>query len=105
MDLITENVSFGMTVFQREHVKDDLTRLFAALSATNEAIMRAKTRPELFNQVCEAAVLGGSFTLTSIALARPGLEDVFVRIVAETNRADAERLARAEVQGSGATAG
>jgi hypothetical protein len=35
-----------MTTFQREEVKDHLTRLFAALSATNEAIMRAKTRPE-----------------------------------------------------------
>jgi hypothetical protein len=42
-------------MFQREEVKDHLTRLFAALSATNEAIMRAKTRPELFNRVCEAA--------------------------------------------------
>lgn len=80
MGLIAENVSFGMTMFQREEVKDDLTRLFAALSHTNEAIMRAKTRPELFNRVCEAAVLGGSFTTTTIALARPELE--FLDIVA-----------------------
>jgi hypothetical protein len=54
--------------------------MFAALSATNEAIMRAKTRPELFNRVCEAAVLGGSFSATTIALARSGLE--FLEIVA-----------------------
>jgi ABC-2 type transport system ATP-binding protein len=46
-----------------------------------------------------------AITPARIELARPGLEDVFVRIVAESNRADAERLARAEVQGSGATAG
>jgi diguanylate cyclase (GGDEF)-like protein len=80
MGLITENVSSGMTMLQREEVKDHLTRLFAALSATNEAIMRAKTRSELFNRVCEAAVLGGSFTTTTVALARPGLE--FLEVVA-----------------------
>jgi len=51
--------------------QDRLTRTLAALCATNEAIMRAKTRPELFQRVCEAAVLGGNFTSTTIALARP----------------------------------
>ena len=33
--------------------------MFAALSATNEAIMRAKSRDELFDMVCEATVNGG----------------------------------------------
>ena len=46
--------------------------MFAALSATNEAIMRAKSRAELFELVCAAAVLGGKFTSTTIALAEPG---------------------------------
>ena len=48
--------------------KERLTRMFAALSATNEAIMRAGTRAELFDLVCEAAVQGGRFASTIIGL-------------------------------------
>ena len=48
--------------------------MFAALSATNEAIMRAKSRGELFELVCEAAANGGKFTSTTIALANPDSE-------------------------------
>ena len=54
--------------------------MFAALSATNEAIMRAKSRNELFDMVCEAAANGGRFTSTTIALATPGSD--LLRIVA-----------------------
>ena len=81
------NVSFALENFDRaeEKAKADqqqerLTRMFAALSATNEAIMRAKTRAEMFELVCAAAVLGGKFTSTTIALAEPG--DEFLRIAA-----------------------
>ena len=45
--------------------------MFAALSATNEAIMRAKSRTEMFELVCKAAAQGGRFNSTSILLARP----------------------------------
>ena len=69
MERIAENVSFGMDVFARnesrrqiEKSQERLSQMFAALSATNEAIMRASNRDELYNMVCEAAVLGGSFT-------------------------------------------
>ena len=48
--------------------------MFAALGATNEAIMRAKSRTELFELVCEAATVGGNFTSTSIVLDRPGAD-------------------------------
>ena len=54
--------------------------MFAALSATNEAIMRAKSRAELFDLVCEAAAKGAKFSSTTIALVDPDSE--FVRIVA-----------------------
>ena len=54
--------------------------MFAALSATNEAIMRAATRAELFQLVCEAAVRGGPFTFAIIALAQTGSE--FLNVVA-----------------------
>ncbi|MCA1457424.1 EAL domain-containing protein [Bradyrhizobium sp. BRP22] len=76
---LADNVSFALGSFERadekartEDQKERLTRMFAALSATNEAIMRAKSRTELFHLVCEAAVVGGNFTSTAIALERPG---------------------------------
>ena len=36
-------------------------RMFAALSATNEAILKARSAQELCQQVCEAGVGGGGF--------------------------------------------
>ena len=84
---LTDNVSFALENFDRaddkartEVQKERLTRMFAALSATNEAIMRAKSRAELFELVCEAAANGGKFTSTTIALAEPASD--FLRIVA-----------------------
>ena len=44
--------------------------MFAALSATNEAIMRAKSRDELFDMVCEAVAS------VSVGRARPGLSNL-----------------------------
>jgi diguanylate cyclase (GGDEF)-like protein len=84
---LAKNVAFALENFDRadekakaEDQKERLTRMFAALSATNEAIMRAETRAEMFELVCTAAVLGGKFTSTTIALAEPGEE--FLRIAA-----------------------
>src|SRR6201999_1619585 len=78
---LTENVSFAFGKFDRmdekasiEEQKERLTRMFAALSATNEAIMRAKSRAELFELVCEAAANGGRFTSTSIGIVKDGNE-------------------------------
>ena len=72
---LADNVSFALENFDRaddkartEIQKERLTRMLAALSATNEAIIRATSRAELFELVCEAAANGGKFTLTSIAL-------------------------------------
>jgi diguanylate cyclase (GGDEF)-like protein len=74
---LAENVSFALDNFDRaeersrtEAQKERLTRMFAALSATNEAIVRAKSRTELFELVCQAASAGGKFTSATIALAR-----------------------------------
>jgi len=81
MGKLSENVSFGLEIFEREasrrtaeEQKERLTRMFAALSATNEAIMRAKSPTELFDLACGAAVVGGDFTSIVIALAKPGSE-------------------------------
>ncbi|MGD0721193.1 MAG: GAF domain-containing protein [Roseiarcus sp.] len=77
---ISENISFGLEMFERRGQKDEATRMLAALSATNEAIMRARTRPELFALVCAAAAKGGDFTATLVGIAEPGSD--FFRIVA-----------------------
>ena len=69
MQDITDNVSFGLQMFDREEQKQRISRMYAALSATNEAIMRAKSREELFHMVTQAAGAGGRFTSTSILLA------------------------------------
>jgi GAF domain-containing protein len=84
---MAENVSFALDNFGRadekakaDEQKERLTRMFAALSETNEAIMRARSRAELFDLVCEAAVQGAKFSSTTIALADPDSE--FLRVVA-----------------------
>jgi diguanylate cyclase (GGDEF)-like protein len=84
---LADNVSFAIEAFDRadekaktESQKERLTRMFAALSATNEAIMRAKSRDELYDMVCEATVNGGRFTSATIALADPASD--LLRIVA-----------------------
>ena len=89
---LADNVSFAIATFDRadekartESQKERLTRMFASLSATNEAIMRAKSRKELFDLVCEAAAGGGRFTSTTIALADSGSD--LLRIVAASGPA------------------
>jgi diguanylate cyclase (GGDEF)-like protein len=77
---ICQSMSFGVEQLERQEQKDNLTRMFVALSATNEAIMRAATRAALFELVCEAAVNGGKFTATLIVMAQPGND--FMRIAA-----------------------
>ena len=84
---LAENVWFALDNFDRadekaraDEQKERLARMFAALSATNEAIMRAGSRVELFELVCVAAASGGKFTSTTIALANPGSD--FLTIVA-----------------------
>ncbi|NOJ48579.1 bifunctional diguanylate cyclase/phosphodiesterase [Bradyrhizobium archetypum] len=97
---LTENVSFALENFNRadekartESQKQRLTRMFAALSRTNEAIMRAKSRTELFDLVCEAAAEGGRFTSTTIALATPG-SDLLKIVAASGPAAEATRHVR-----------
>jgi diguanylate cyclase (GGDEF)-like protein len=84
---MAENVSFALDNFERaaekasvDREEERLTRMYAALCATNEAIMRAKSRAELFDLVCAAAANGGKFSSTTIALAEPNSE--FLRIAA-----------------------
>ena len=75
---MTANLAFVLDNFERdaercsaEQSNARLTRMFEALSATNEAIMRAQTREELCERVCNAAILGGSFEGSLIGLLDP----------------------------------
>jgi PAS domain S-box-containing protein len=62
-----------------------LTRLYATLSQTNETIVRAANREELFDSICKAAVTHGKF-----ALAWVGLVEEATRMVRPVCRYGAE---------------
>src|SRR4030081_1821224 len=53
-------------------LETSIARTFAALSATNESILYAKSSEELYRQVCEAAFSSGDFLATAIFSAEPG---------------------------------
>ncbi|MDI1266509.1 MAG: EAL domain-containing protein, partial [bacterium] len=100
LERLTANISFALENFSRaddkartEVQKERLTRMLAALSATNEAIIRAASREELFDLVCDAAATGGKFTSTAIGLKRPDSE--FLDMVAASGPiADSAREVR-----------
>jgi diguanylate cyclase (GGDEF)-like protein/PAS domain S-box-containing protein len=56
------------------------SRMYAALSATNEAILHAKSREELYRQVCDAAVNGGKFITTAVLV--PDLDQTSIKVSA-----------------------
>ena len=74
MARIAENVSFALDNFERAErerpkptlQQERLTRMFAALSATNEAIVRATSRTELVRTGVRSCGDGGRFNSTSI---------------------------------------
>ena len=96
---IAENVSFALDNFERaaerarlDERKQSLTRMYAALSATNEAIMRAKSRTELYELVCEAAAQGGRFNSVSILLSQAHSEHFAMVASAGPTAHNARRL-------------
>jgi diguanylate cyclase (GGDEF)-like protein len=103
LERVVENVAFALDRFegterqlqaeraQREAESKEaaLNRMYVALCKTNEAMMRASSRQELCDLVCEAAVLGGHFTSTTIALAQA--DDHFMKIVS-TKGQNADRV-------------
>ncbi|HZE54146.1 MAG TPA: EAL domain-containing protein [Bradyrhizobium sp.] len=75
---MAENLSFGLDNIDREadckrneRAARRLAKMFAALSATNEAILRAKTANELYRLVCDAAVHVGRSLAATVLLAQP----------------------------------
>jgi two-component system, sensor histidine kinase and response regulator len=59
-----------------------VARMFAALSDTNEAIMRAASPEELYQRVCEAAVHGGKLLAASLCVPRENSMDAQIVAVA-----------------------
>ena len=87
MQRLADNVSFALENFDRadekaktEEQKESLTRMLAALSATNEAIVRATTRSELFDLVCRPPQRAANSPPPSIALTRSGSD--YLEVVA-----------------------
>jgi diguanylate cyclase (GGDEF)-like protein len=103
LERVVENVAFALERFagaerqkeaeraqrEAENKEAALHRMYIALCKTNEAMMRAGSREELYDLVCDAAVLGGHFTSTTIALAQP--DDHFLKIVS-TKGQNADRV-------------
>ena len=55
-------------------MRTNIARKFAALSATNEAILYAKSTEELYRRVCEAAFSSGDFLAVAVFLLEPGAD-------------------------------
>src|SRR5580692_5803012 len=55
-------------------LETNITRTFAALSATNEAILYAKSPEELYEQVSKAAFASGDFLATAVFLLEAGTQ-------------------------------
>ncbi|MGZ5870598.1 MAG: bifunctional diguanylate cyclase/phosphodiesterase [Bradyrhizobium sp.] len=79
LNRMAENLSFGLDNIDREaackrneRAARRLAKMFAALSATNEAILRAKSADELYRLVCDAAVHVGNSLAATVLLAEPG---------------------------------
>jgi diguanylate cyclase (GGDEF)-like protein len=75
---MAENLAFGLDNIDREEAckrneraARRLAKMFAALSTTNEAILRAKTADELYQLVCDAAVHVGRSLAATVLLAEP----------------------------------
>jgi PAS domain S-box-containing protein len=83
-----------------EHAAQRFARMFAALSDTNEAIMRVSSPEDLYQRVCEAAVHGGRLLAASICV--PGEHSADARIAAVAG-AGAERLRDVHLSIDGAT--
>jgi two-component system, sensor histidine kinase and response regulator len=78
-------VSISRDVTQRkiaERAAQRLSRMFAALSATNEAIMRADSPQQLYESVCEAAVHGGNLAAAVVCTIDPDTETALLLAVA-----------------------
>jgi PAS domain S-box-containing protein len=84
---------------QAELASQRIARIFAALSDTNEAIMRVSSPEELYQRVCEAAVHGARLKAASICV--PSATSTDAKIVAVAGEgADSLRDAQISIDSS-----
>ena len=83
LERLAENVSFALDNFERERAKERIGRVFAALTATNEAILRAGSVDDMFRMVCQAAVDHGKLLGAAIFMVEP--DSTWFRLVAHTS--------------------
>ena len=84
----------------RELAAQRFSRMFAALSDTNEAIMRVASPEDLFQRVCESAVHGGRLLAASICV--PSEHSADARVIAVAG-VGAEKLRDLRLSIDGAT--
>ena len=92
LERIEKNVSYALDSFDRKAERDRAeaatiraSRMYAALSATNEAIMRVSSAEDLFQKVCEAGIKGANFI--GIAVLLPDADKRWLRVVASSGPA------------------
>ena len=68
LERLSANMSFALENFELQAATQRAGRMYAALSATNEAILRTSTPQALFDRVCQAGVDGGKFSLAAVLL-------------------------------------
>ena len=91
LERMAENASFALDNFDRDKATARITRMFAALTATNEAIMRARSEEEMFTRVCEAAVEQGKLLGAAIFLPEP--DTTWFRLAAQASAIPKSRRA------------
>jgi PAS domain S-box-containing protein len=74
-------------------------RMFAALSDTNEAIMRVSSAQDLYQRICEAAVHGGRLLAASVCIPGPSSADAQIVAIAGAG-ADTLRNVRLSIDAS-----
>ncbi len=97
-------ISISHAITERKHAEQAaqrLSRMYAALGATNEAILHAKSPDALYQQVCDAAVNGGKFITTTVLA--PDANTSRANVVAYAG-AGADALRSARISVSNATA-
>lgn len=69
-----------------ERAAERTKKIYAALSATNEAIIRSSSQDELFQAVCDAAIDSGGMTTAALLMPKPGSDLMEVRAMAGYGR-------------------
>ena len=103
LERVSANLSFALDRFaheaerlQAEAATRRASRMYAALSATNEAIMRVQSPQALFEAVCQAAVDGGGFRMAAVLL--PQAASGWLKLAAAAGvRAGVDQLRQARI--------